>query len=113
MSLQPLEEEPMMRTAERRWRHLWISVDIFLGRWLGRVPLVKNGMIEAVRAEGVPDDAEVIAVRYDQDTDRFQVRLYHPSWAIVPEGCAIPDAQVTFTLDTYRIADETRGYRYL
>lgn len=69
----------------RRIKHLAISRPMM-------ADLFKEGTYQIV--DGLPDDAEVVSYRYDEDRDLFHLTVHSGEYEIVPESSEVPDEYI-------------------
>lgn len=79
----PVRVEPTVRRHAIFWidKHALMAL---LGGWGG------SGQFLRPVCANLPADAKILDVQYDFHRDAFGVKMEHPSFEVVPEGCELP-----------------------
>jgi len=101
----------LLAAGECRYRLLRITPELLLALTLN--PRREGDRIDALTVEGLPADVYAEAVWYDHDRDCFCLRIAHPTFDVVLEGCLPPEAFVSVRRETLRVAGTQRGREFI
>lgn len=99
------------RFKERRFRILMLAPELMLGLLIN--PERKGDDVRCFTLDGLPDNCEIDAVSYNDERHAFALRLYHPTFDVVPEAHPIPEVTVNIKAETLRVAAERRGREFI
>ena len=82
-----------LRYQTRRTRIFQIPVSFIVALLTGR-----DGEVRTLKLlnEGIPDDAQVVGVNYDFDSNEIKIMVAHHSFPVVAEGCSAERLNIYF-----------------
>ena len=91
--------------TDRRHKILWISTGILLNAVLA--PRIVNRRLAVLtHIGGLPEECDIISTTFDPVTGRVGIILHHESFPRTPEGCQIPQMDVSVRSGKIELTDD-------